>query len=347
MVRVAAIAALLVPCALAACRDGADAPSPPPGATTAEESAVPEFPGEVIPTNAVELYSPLISFDLLNFWGWSNSSWKLIELVEDGTRVAAGDVVAEFDGAWIQKVLQELEQQHGQVEADAGKSAAQLEAEVASLALDVRQKEIDAKKGVLDLSREPVVSANQHALNVITSEIAAFESDAARKKLIAARAKRTAETAYYRAAVEAADENWDWLKSISGRFRLRAESAGVVRHLFLPQERRKVQKGDTPSGGKPFLAIAEDEELSVRCYLPEREIAKLAPGSKLGVVVPFGDKPLSAVVRTIQYFPQELGFARGDPELPNAREIVHVVVADLVPRPAGLSTGVEIKVRLP
>jgi len=244
-------------------------------------------------------------------------------------------------------VLQELERQHGQVEADSGRSAAQLEAEVASLTLDVRQKEIDAKKAALDLTRAPVVSGNQNALNVIASEIAAFEADAARKRLAAARSKRGVEGAYYAAATKAADANWEWLKSVAGRFKVRATQGGVVRHLFLPQERRKVQKGDTPSGGKPFLAIAADEEMSVRCYLPEREVARLAPGSRLDVVVPYGDKPLPAIIRTIQYFPQELGFARGDPELPNAREIVHVVVADLVPRPAGLSTGVEVKVRLP
>jgi len=347
MVRAAVIALLVLSAAGAACRGNTTAREPASPAATSAASAKPEFTGEVIPTRAVEFYSPLISFDLLNGWGFSSSSWKLLELVEDGTRVEAGTVVAGFDDAWIQKVLQGLEKDRQQVEADAGKSAAQLEAEVASLALDVRQKEIDAKKAALDITRAPVVSGNQNALNVIASEIAAFEAEAVGKRLAAARAKRSAEAAYYAAANKAADENWEWLKSIAGRFKVRAPKGGVVRHLFLPQERRKVQKGDTPSSSKPFLALASDEDLSVRCYLPEREIAALAPGSRLDVVVPYGDKPLAAVIRTIQYFPQELGFARGDPELPNAREIVHVVVADLVPRPVGLSTGVEVKVRLP
>jgi multidrug efflux pump subunit AcrA (membrane-fusion protein) len=339
--------ALLWPIAFAACGEGTAARDPVSPAPNAEARAVPEFAGEVIPTRAIEFYPPLISFDILNGWGFSSSNWKLLELVDDGTHVEAGAVVAAFDDAWLQKALQDLEKDHGQVEADASKSAAELEAEVASLALDVRQKEIDAKKAALDITRAPVVSGNQNALNVIAGEIAAFEAEAAGKRLAAARAKRSAETAYYCAATKAAGANLAWVKSIDGRYKIRASKPGVVRHLFLPQERRKVQKGDTPSSGKPFLAIASDEELSVRCYLPEREIAGLAPGSKLGVVVPYSDKPLSAVVRTIQYFPQELGFARGDPELPNAREIIHVVVADFVPRPVGLSTGVEVKVRLP
>lgn len=340
-----AVAALVVVAAVG-CRGGAASPEPP-ATGGPEEAAAPEYSGEVIPTHATNLYSPLISFQIRNLWGMSNSSWKLVELAEDGARVAAGDVVAEFDGAYIQKALQVVENQRGEAEADADKSAAQLEAEVASLELDVRQKEINASKARLDLARAPVVSGNQNALNVIASEIAVFEADAARRKLDAARAKRGSEAAYYRTAVVAAAANLDWIKSIARRFKLRATGAGVVRHLFLPYERRKVQKGDTPSSAKPFLAIAADEELSVRCYLPENAVAGLAPGARLDVVAPFGDEPLPAVVRTIQYFPQELGFARGDPELPNAREIVHVVIADLVPRPDDLSTGVEVKVRLP
>jgi len=347
MVRTAAIALLILAAADAACRGSPTGREPASPAATGAASGKPEFTGEVIPTRAVEFYSPLISFYILNTWGMLRSEWKLLELVEDGARVEAGAVVAQFDDAYLQKGLQVVEKERGEVEADADKRAAQLEAEVASLVLDVQQKEIDARKGALDVTRAPVVSGNQNALNVIASEITAFEAEAAKKKLAAARAKRTAEGAYYATAIRAAGDNLTWIKSISGRLKLHAPQAGVVRHLFLPQERRKVQKGDTPSGGKPFLAIASDEELSVRCYLPEREVAKLAPGSRLDVVVPYGDKPLPATVRTIQYFPQELGFARGDPELPNAREIVHVVVADLVPRPVGLSTGVEVKVRLP
>jgi len=332
---------------LTACADAA-APSATSGENARAQNAT-EDPllGEIIPTDATDLYPPFVSFSIPGWGGGALGNVKITELVEDGTSVAEGDVVAKFDPVWLQRASQDMEEARKKAEAEAAQSAVALSTELSGLEAGAAQRQLDAERAQMDLSKKTVVSDNQYALFVIEREIAAFEAAAAKRQVEAVKDKLRTESGFHGANVEARRYYEQRIAKIADRFVTRAPHKGVVRHLFLPREKRKVQKGDSPFSAMAFAAVARDERLSVRFYVPERSLGDFAQGTRILAVSRFADKPFPGIVRRLSSFPQELGLAKNNAELPNAREIVYVAVADLEPQPAGLSAGLEVEVRRP
>jgi multidrug efflux pump subunit AcrA (membrane-fusion protein) len=272
---------------------------------------------------------------------------KITELVDDGTAVKEGDVVARFDPVWLQRASQDMEEARKKAEAEAAQSAVALATELSDLQAKAAQKEVEAARAAKELEKKTVVSDNQYKLSVIDSEIAAFEARAAARQVEALADKMRTENGFHSANVEARRYYEQRIAKIATRFETRAPHNGVVRHLFLPREKRKVQKGDSPNSAMPFVAVARDEKLSVRFYVPERSLGDFLEGTHVLAVSRFADKPFPGVVRKLSSFPQELGLAKNNNDLPNAREIIYVAIADLEPQPEGLSAGLEVEVRRP
>ena len=76
----------------------------------------------------------------------------------------------------------------------------------------------------------------------------------------------------------------------------------------------------------------------------KNRIADAHPGSKVLVRLPDDERRVDATVREVLPFPQEIGFLRGDDELPDAREKAYAVVADFDPAPPWFSSGIEVRV---
>src|SRR5262249_33918836 len=104
-----------------------------------------------------------------------------------------------------------------------------------------------------------------------------------------------------------------------------APETGWVRYGYLNHARRKLQKPDDMPCGTPFVYIARDELLSVEFYIPEHHARLVSPGKSVRVRLPDDEKRALATVRTVAPFPQEIGFLRGDDELPDAHEKAFVV----------------------
>ena len=142
----------------------------------------------------------------------------------------------------------------------------------------------------------------------------------------------------------------DWRNSIERyhayerRTHILAPHAGLVRYGYLNHARRKLQKPDEMPSGTPFVFIAEDERLSVEMFVPEHRIRGISIGQKVHARLPDDERRIPAIVRAILPFPQEIGFLRGDDDLPDAREKAYAVVADFTDAPPFFSTGIEVRV---
>lgn len=318
----------------------ATARSAPPAAP----STLDFFAGVTVPLNATQLFGPEASFRVA---GWS-SDWgqlKLMELAKDGDPVDAGAVVARFEfGAkdaqrWIEERIQKAK-------ADAAQSKITSEQTVEGLYVDQRRRKLEAQLAALDVQKERLVSKKQASLHKITHQIAAFEEEAVSKRLGAALRARSAELAFQDESVSRAVQDMGRYTFYENRFTVKAPHAGIVRHAFNARERRKVQKGDSISPGQKLVAVAKDSALAARFFVPEYRLNEVSVGQAVKVVSTSSGEELRATVKSIDFFPQELGFLLELPNSPTAREKAFAVVAEFDAVPEGLAAGTELRVRM-
>jgi hypothetical protein len=93
------------------------------------------------------------------------------------------------------------------------------------------------------------------------------------------------------------------------------------------------------------MSVARDAALQVRFFVPEHLVWQVKVGAQVTVIAVSSADELPAVVKSIGYFPQELGFLLENEELPNGREKAFEVRAELEAA-KDLPAGTEVRVRL-
>jgi multidrug efflux pump subunit AcrA (membrane-fusion protein) len=327
---------------LAGCQGVAAAPTESPDASV--EASADLFDGRVVPTNATDLQAPANQFRVA---GWSSdSSWtKIVDLVPEGQKVKAGDVVARFEFR-ATEALPRIKEQIQKAQADAQQFAIEQEAWVRNLQTDRDKLALAAERAKLDTQKEGAVSQRQLALYRIDADIAQFDADAAVERLAVAHRHGAAQAEWHKENVARAQAQQERFDAYKRRFELRAPHDGVVRYAFLPHEHRKVQKGDGMAAGRQVVSIARDEKLSVRFYVPEHRLHEVAVGQKVRVKSLTTSDERLATVRHVDTFPQEIGFLLEDDQRPDAREKAFVVIADFDGETGELAAGNEIRVGL-
>jgi biotin carboxyl carrier protein len=302
------------------------------------------FQGFLVPANATDIYAPEFSFKVS---GWQ-SNWgnvKLLEIAADGKEVKAGDVVARFDfGA--KDALRWINERIARAQADLSQGRVNGDQTVESRGMDERRKQIESQLAGLNVQKERAVSKIQGDVYKIARKLAEFEVDAARQRLESARAARNAERAHLEKALERTKEDLARYQYYEKRFTVRAPHDGVVRHAFNSRERRKVQKGDGISAGMKLMSVAKDPTLAVRFFVPEHRVAMVRAGLELTVSSVASAEEFPAVARTIDFFPQEIGFLLENEELPNGREKAFQIKGELLKAPEGVSAGTEVRVKV-
>ena len=301
------------------------------------------FQGLLIPLNATDVLAPEASFRVA---GWNSSSGmlKLLELKPDGSEVKAGEVLARFE--FIGKnALQYVNERLQRAQADRAQAQITTEQTLEALRSEARKRALEAQLAALDVQKEAAISRRQAELYKIALRIAEFEADAVRQRLGSAQRTQDAELAYQEQAVQRAERDVARYNFYEKRFQLVAPHDGIVRHAYNARERRKVQKGDSIGTGQKMLSVAKDPALAVRFFVPEHRLCELSVGSEVLAVRAASGEEHRAVVKQIDFFPQELGFLMELPNLPNAREKAFAVTAEFVDAPQGLSAGTELRVK--
>jgi multidrug resistance efflux pump len=196
----------------------------------------------------------------------------------------------------------------------------------------------------LDTGKEGLVSNRELELFKLGALRAAAEEQAAVTLASASASRTESELAFLEARAAEWKTGIDRYQMFERRSHVLAPHAGWVRYGYLNHVRRKVQKTDDMPSGTPFVYVAEDERLSVEFFVPEHRIHAFAIGAKVQVRLPDEERRVEAVVRMLAPFPQEIGFLRGDDELPDAREKAYAVTADFDPTPPFFSSGIEVRV---
>lgn len=321
-------------------------PAPAPSASSTGQDISPQkklsYFARVIPRSATPLHAPPNVFRLK---GWnSRSNWiKLVDIVPDGTSVKAGDEVARFEfssedaRAW-------LDQRIAETQADYESAVQRVSDERRREEARAEVLRLEAERAHLDMGKQGLVSDRDLALLGVAERSAEAERDAQIELAKATRARGSSELNYLSATAE------DWKSGIlryemyARRCKVLAPHAGVVRHAYLNHLRRKVQKADNMPSGALFVHVAEDDRLSVEVLVPEVGVGGIQVGQTLRARLPDDAARYDITVRTINDYPQEVGFLRGDDELPDAREKVYLVTADFDKAPAAMKSGMEVRV---
>ena len=321
-----------------------------PDDAQAAEAEAPEpldflaFDGRAVPANATDLTAPQNSFKIR---GWnSESSWiKLVDLVEEGKEVKKGDVVARFEFPG-KEALSMVKRRIREAQAAREKSKIDLEDELRKLLVDRDKLDLERERARIDTMKANAISRRQLALFQSRYEEAIFEADAVRKQIAALRARMNSESNFHAQQVARAEYDMELYESYEKRFSVLAPHDGVVRHAYHRRRRRKIQKGDGMPSGLHVLSIARDETLDVQFFVPEHRLDEISVGQRVHVLPVARDGEFAAKVRSIERFPQEVGFLREDDNLPNAREKAFIVVASFDEQPEDLGAGTELKVSL-
>jgi biotin carboxyl carrier protein len=302
-----------------------------------------QFPGLFVPLNATDLHAPEGGFRISGWSSW-HGQLKLLDLLPDGREVKKGEVIArfEFNGRDALRWVQDRQQR---AVADREQARISTEQTLDGLRVDQRRRQLEAKLAALDVQRERAISRRQADLYRIAEKIALFEADAVTQRLGSGQRARSAELAFHDQNVARMEQDLERYKLFEGRFSVVAPHDGVVRHAYNPRERRKVQKGDSIQAGQKLVAVAKDAALAVRFFVPEHRVFEVAEGAEVTVVSSGSGEERQAVVKRLDFFPQELGFLRELPTLPNAREKAFAVTAELNGEVGTLSAGTEVRVK--
>lgn len=329
----------------AACADSGATEQTSSKSTKPIKTSVESFDGLIVPSNATIMRAPENSFRVA---GWNSSGdWiKLMNLVEDGKEVKAGEVVGwfEFPGKRAESFLQDI---LSRARADDESSKLGVTEELAKMRSSQAQLDLTAQRALLDTKKEGLIAERDLDRLKIEAKQAQFEYQAQDKRLGAYQRSQRANDAYMERRVKGGEANMERYNTYKDRFDVKAPHDGVARHSFFRRRGRKVQKGDGMPSGMEFMTVARDAKLELIFYIPEQRYPLTKVQREFIVQSPSSSQTYKVEVKRIEAIPQELGFLKGDDNLPTAREKMYVVHAELVEPAEELSAGLEVKVRLP
>jgi len=278
--------------------------------------------------------------------GWSSRSSRteLVYLASEGKHVKKGDLVARF-AFRHKRALFWVKDHIRNAEAVAQRSRIEQDKKLAALIAERNRHVLEAHAAYLDTLKARTISRRQLLIYRIAYKAARFEVDAIGARLNAQRQTRLAEASYQRQHVGLQKTQLARYHRYKTRYELHAPHDGVVRHSYYRRRRRKIKKGDGMPAGMPVIYLGKDNRLAVRFFVPENRIREISVGKEVIVLGTRAGQDDRARVFKIERFPQEIGFLRLMPDLPNAREKAFVVIAGL-PSKSKFTAGGEVHVRL-
>lgn len=207
-------------------------------------------------------------------------------LVEDGTRVEAGDTIVELDNTSLLTELENLESQIDQRETELEVAVAQATASVAQAEFALLSAETASKKAAVSAQiPEELTSALEYANLQLALDKAELEESEARRALATARANAEADVELKRIAYERALRDQARVTQRIEQLELVAPRTGLVILQENRQEDRVFQAGDTTHAGNTIAQLPDLASLRVAAQLYDVDDGRVEPGMPAEVVL--------------------------------------------------------------
>ncbi|MBK6406312.1 MAG: efflux RND transporter periplasmic adaptor subunit [Holophagales bacterium] len=325
-------AASVFPGCRGASADGGSPPAKGPAATAQADARRILLTGELAAVRSADLFVP------------ETPLWELQLrfLQEDGSAVAAGDRVAEFDGTGLTSDLEQKRIAAIEAETELVRFDADREGTILAREQRVRARTADLEKARIDAGiPAELTSRRDHEEKQLALKRAETELEKAQEDLLSYRTAAGADRAAKVIAFERAGIERDKLETAVSLLTLRAPKDGVFVVAENPRERKKLMTGDTLWPGMTLARIPDLATLRVEALLFDVDDGRIRPGDAAAVVPDsFPDRYLPARVVSIAPVAQPVG--RGSPRMA-FRVSVEVTGGDL----SGLRPGMSVRVEVP
>ncbi|HEX9735922.1 MAG TPA: efflux RND transporter periplasmic adaptor subunit [Thermoanaerobaculia bacterium] len=294
----AAAAAIVGACSLAACAETRAGADPEPGAG----GALTVTRGEVAP--ALLLSGELKAADAIALIAPNANIWPLQIrwIAQDGAVVAAGDVVAEFDNTQLLSNLEEMEVQELEAANRLLSEQARVASEVDDAAFEVERLRAELAKARLEAAVPPEILSRrkleEYQLELRRAEL---RFAGAERKLRTTREAGDADVELQRIALAKASDAVDRARSSIDQLTLTAPRGGVLVVAENDDEGRPLRPGDQAWPGNEVAQLPDLETLEVEARLFDVDDERVRPGQGVRAWLDaFPDREIGGRVREVE-----------------------------------------------
>jgi HlyD family secretion protein len=213
------------------------------------------------------------------------SRMTLTHIIPNGTKVHAGDLIANFDATAQVDAARDAQAKFDDLGHQADQKRAQNRADREKRATDLQQAQADLAKAEIDLGKGPVLGEIEKLQDEEKARIARLHVESLKKSNALHDQADDANLRYMelqrdrqKVAMERAQANIDKLE-------VKAPLAGMAAQENLSRGNSfgHAQEGDQLWRGQPLVSIFDPTEMMVRCNIGEPDIAAVVPGGKARV----------------------------------------------------------------
>ncbi|WP_020210753.1 HlyD family secretion protein [Gilvimarinus chinensis] len=230
-----------------------------------------------------------------------SDSWmmQISWMIEEGEKVSPGDPVVQFDTASLVASLEQLEANLRKVKAESKRNelVQSLALSEAEHAHEVAQLTLQKAKLDAGIPRELLsqLQFEQYQLALTRAEGDAEET----AKALANKSKDVvAEKTRSQVKIAGAENELRRVQVMLDSMTLKADRAGTAMYVDHPWTRQKIREGDSVQRGFSVLEIPSTDDLQVRAWLNEVDIARITQGEE--VLIHFDAMPEANLTGTVE-----------------------------------------------
>lgn len=300
--------------------------------------------GIVVAQEESMLFAPQNTFQIGGSTSIS-SGIKLVKILEEGTFVKKGEVVAwfHFNG---KRLLRRVKTAIRTEKANYEKSFHNLKATQDEKALAVNLAEVDFLRKKTEEKKHAFSSTIKQKEVGLEKDLS--KSSLSMIKLELASQKQFTEDELNFLAKQIARKEQEELRYYEylDRFTLKAPHSGYLIYAYNEDLKRAVHPGDQFKNGAHVASVAVSKRVAVDFYVAEDKLHYYKIGDDASICDQTCSKKYQAKITEISGFPQEIGFLKNAPDLPEAREKYYVLRSEFIESDVKLSTGIEIEVAI-
>jgi HlyD family secretion protein len=206
----------------------------------------------------------------------------LTKLIQNGTKVHPGDLLAEFDRTDELKLAREAEAKYDDLSHQVDQKQAEHKSNVEKRASELQQAEADLKKAEIEIRKGPVLSQIEQQKNAVKLEdakqhVASLERSGHFHDVAEAAGSRILELQRDRQKITVSRQ-----QNNAQKLSLRAPIQGMValQNVFRNNSMGHAEEGDQLWPGSPLLQLFDPSAMVVELSVGEPDGAVLVPGSK-------------------------------------------------------------------
>ena len=263
-------------------------------------------------------------------------------LAEEGTRVAAGERVAELDNTQFTSELEEKRLAASQAADDLARTEAEAAATAEEKRFAVQQKQAEVDKARITAAiPEGLLAERERQDRQLALQKAEIELEKAKADLAAHHEASAADLAVQRVELEKSRREIAAAEQAIDALVLRAPRAGIVLAAEHPFEGRKVREGDGLWVGMPVVRIPDLASLEVEAALSDVDDGRVRPGMAAACALDaFPERPFQA--RVVEVAP----IAREQDNRSLLRSFRVRLLLDGAARPGQMLPGMSVKVEV-